>query len=48
MSEVQIHPTAIVDAQAEIDAGTIIGPASISACASTMAVGWICTSLIDP
>jgi UDP-N-acetylglucosamine acyltransferase len=26
MSDVQIHPTAIVDAQAEIGAGTIIGP----------------------
>src|SRR3977135_1475657 len=31
MSDVQIHPTAIVDAQAEIDAGTIIGPYCIVA-----------------
>src|SRR5438046_3131612 len=31
MSDVQIHPTAIVDAQAEIGAGTIIGPYCIVA-----------------
>src|SRR6187399_3016782 len=31
MSEVQIHPTAIVDAKAEIGAGTIIGPYCIIA-----------------
>src|SRR6202795_759282 len=31
MSDVQIHPTAIVNAQAEIDAGTIIGPYCIVA-----------------
>src|SRR6266705_1827700 len=31
MSDVQIHPTAVVDAQAEIGAGTIIGPYCIVA-----------------
>src|SRR5437016_764794 len=31
MSDVQIHPTAIVDAEAEIGAGTIIGPYCIVA-----------------
>ena len=31
MSEVEIHPTAIVDAKAEIGAGTIIGPYCIIA-----------------
>ena len=31
MSEAQIHPTAIVDAQAEVGAGTVIGPYCIVA-----------------
>ena len=31
MSDVQIHPTAIVDARAQIGAGTIIGPYCIVA-----------------
>ena len=31
MSDVQIHPTAIVDAQAEIGARTIVGPYCIIA-----------------
>ena len=31
MSEVQIHPTALVDNQAELGAGTIVGPYCIVA-----------------
>src|SRR5205807_8513937 len=40
MSDAQIHPTAIIDAQAEIGAGTIIGPYCIVQAGVVLGPDW--------